>query len=187
MHDTSKAKIDPVLKSFQTCAEQAGAIVASRRDRLASLVPETTLAIKNDFHRWIFAVYDLAWSFVPERPLRPEYQRLSWSATTEPKRGPRDAPLRSNRYIPLGAFNRWMERDETLLYDEEYLRSLPWSDVRARLIADSLVEPDFLEAPYRSWQERLPEYFSSRFHDIALASIKALDRILKRIDEPESM
>ncbi len=179
--DYSKASIDPHLKTFLRCAEQAGALVASAGDRVGSLVTAATVAVKNDFHRWIFAVYDMAWGNAPDGPLRPRYQRLAWHAPPAP-RNPPDAPLRAMRYIPLDGFNAYLERDESILYDREHIRSVPWSEVRARLAPNYAVAPDHLEVPYRSWQEKLPEYYASDLDDIVRASVQAVDLLSARLE-----
>ena len=156
----SKASIDPFLKSFTACAERAGTLLASAGERLAGVVPPSTFAVKNPLHRWIFAVHDVAWTTAP------------------------DTPLRAVRYIPVEGFNNFMGRDESILYDLDHLRSVPWSRVKPRLDPNNWGSADHLEAPYLGWQEKLPEYYASRLDDIAHASELAIGWVMHRLGGP---
>lgn len=152
-----KKEINPLLDAFKRNATLAGELVASARDRLAPVLPAATLATKNDHHRWIFTMYDVAW------------------------RAPLDSPGAAMRYIPMHGLNAFMKTDESVLYDLDYLRSTPWSEVEARLDKNGWGRYSHFEECYSAWQTELPEYYASRLDDVAFASDKAIDWLVERL------
>jgi len=152
-----KREVTPLLDAFKRCATEAGEIVASVKDRLASVLPAETLATKDSFHRWIFTVYDVAW------------------------RAPADSPRVATKYIPIEGFGPFMTTDESVLYDPTYIRSTPWSEVERRLDKNGWGTFSHFEASYVSWGEKLPEYFASRIDDIVEASDWTIDWLLSQL------
>jgi hypothetical protein len=75
---------------------------------LVSTFPAETLATKDNFHRWIFTVYDVAW------------------------RMPSGSPQGATRYIPVMGFGPFMTTDESVVYNLDHIRSTPWSEVRRK-------------------------------------------------------
>ena len=183
--DYSKASLDPLLKAFHRSAEQAGALVAAAKGRLGSLVSAATLAVENDFHRWVFAVYDAAWGNSPNPRLHADRTPRAFYASTASREAP-DAPLGAVRYIPVGEFNPFLERDETIRYDSDHIRSIPWSQVQERLTRESAFAEGVLEVLYHSWQVELPEYFASGLRDIIRASTQTIQLLRQRLGPPVS-
>lgn len=147
----SKRELRPVLDAFKRCAKEAGVLVASVKDRLASALPAETLLVKDSFHRWIFTVYDVAWS------------------------APAGSPKAATRYIPMMGFGPFMTTDESILYDLDHIRSTPWSEVERRLDKNGWGYYSHFKESYASWGEKLPEYFASRINDIVQASDATID------------
>jgi hypothetical protein len=151
-----KREVKPLLDAFKNCATRAGALVTRINDRLSADLAAETLAAKQDLHRWIFTVYDIAWA------------------------KPSGSPLVATRYIPVQGLDAAMRTDESVRYDIEHLRSTPWSRVKRRL--DRWGGPVNLKDAYASWREKLPEYYASRIDDIVQASDWAIDWLVKRLE-----
>jgi hypothetical protein len=154
-----KRELKPLLDAFKKCATQAGALIASAKERLACELPAETLATKQDLHRWIFAVYDIAW------------------------RQPPGSPLRATRYIPVQGLDAGMQTDESILYDIEHLRATPWTAVERRLDPNRWGSAVNFKEPYASWGVELPEYYASRIDDIAQSSDWAIDWLVERLQK----
>jgi hypothetical protein len=154
----SRKTLDPLLKAFTECAEQLGALTASAKP-LASLFPQATMAVKNNMHRWVFSIFEVAWKNPPE------------------------SPLSAIKYIPLQGFDSHMKRDESIFYDLDHIRSIPWSQIKLHLDPNQcqVGRFDHFESHYLSWQEKLPEYYASRLNDIVRASDLAIDWVIQRL------
>jgi len=153
-----KRELKPLLDAFKECATEAGTLVASVQERLASQLPAQTLAAKQDLHRWIFTVYDIAW------------------------RQPSGSPLRATRYIPVQGLDAGMQTDESILYDLEHLRATPWSAVERRLDPNGWGSVVNFKEPYASWNVELPEYYGSRIDNIVQSSDWAIDWLVKHLE-----
>lgn len=154
-----KPEVKPLLDAFKQCASAAGALVASVKERLAPALPAATLAAKQDLHRWIFTVYDIAWG------------------------NPPGSPLAATRYIPLQGFDAGMRTDESMLYDLDHLRSTPWAAVERRLDPNRRGTAVHLKEAYESWGVELPEYYASRIDDIVRASDLAIDWLVEQLQQ----
>lgn len=155
----SKSELAPTLDGFKKCAIQAGALVGSIQGRLESVLPPQTLAAKNDLHRWIFTVYDVA-----------------WEATANSDRS-------ATKYIPVTGFDASMHTEESLLYDLKHLRTTRWKKVERRLDPKRHGEYSHLKDCYASWSKELPEYYGSRLDDVIQASDWAIDWLLKKLHD----
>jgi hypothetical protein len=153
----SKRKAAPALDPFKQCAAQAGELVGRAKEHLAAALPEETLAAKDDLHRWIYTVFDLAWKKPPE------------------------SPLSAVRYIPVQAMDQFMRTDESIVYDLDSIRAMPWTDVVRRLDPNNRGWLDNLAGPYASWREQLPQYYASRIDDMVEASDWTIDWLIGKL------
>jgi hypothetical protein len=152
-----KNQVKLVLDAFKQCAKDAGTLLASVREQLASVLPAETLAARSPLHRWIFTLYDAAWN------------------------APSDSPQAATKYIPLQKLNQFMRTDESVLYDPDYLRSTPWSEVERRLDPDGRGDYAHYKDYYASWCKELPEYYASRIDDVVQASVWTIDWIVNEL------
>lgn len=153
-----KSEIKPLMDAFKRCVGEAGALVAAARERLAPVLPAETLAAKQDLHRWIFTVFDIAW------------------------RKPDGSPLAATRYIPVEGFDAGMGTNESILYDLDYIRSTPWPELDRRMDRNRWGTFAHLKEPYAAWGVELPEYYASRIDDIVRASDWAIDWLVKQLE-----
>lgn len=156
----AKSETKPHLDAIKKSATEAGALIALVRDRLASVLPAATLFAKNDLHRWIFTVYDIAW------------------------RNPPDSPLSATKYIPIEGMNEFLGTNERIVYDLERVRATPWSDVERGWEMHRRRDFAHFKEAYASWGETLPVYFASRIDDFVRASDLAIDWLAKQLESP---
>jgi hypothetical protein len=154
-----KSEVIRIHDAFKRCATQAGALVGSVQERLASVLPSETLATKNDLHRWIFTVYDVAWH------------------------APADSPRSATRYIPMTGFDPSMNTDESVIYDLDHIRSTPWRKVERRLDRNRWGSFSHFKQAYASWSEKLLEYYASRIDDIIQASRWSIDWLINQVSD----
>lgn len=152
-----KREVTPTLDAFKQCATEAGELVASAKEGLGPVLPAETLAAKNDLHRWIFTVYDVAWQAPP------------------------GSPRAATRYIPMIGLDGFMSTDESVIYDLDYLRSTPWSEVERRFDKNGRGNFSHFAGPYASWSTELPQYYASRIDDIVQASDWTIDWLVKEL------
>jgi hypothetical protein len=152
-----KSEVKPLLESLTQSAARAGALVANVPEQLAGRLSAATLAAKQDLHRWIFTVYDIAWG------------------------KPSGSRLKATRYIPVQGLDESMRTDESVIYDLARIRSTPWSKVERRLDPNGWGDFVHLKEPYASWSVELPQYYASRIDDIVQASDWAIDFLVKEL------
>jgi hypothetical protein len=154
-----KREVKPLLDAIKQCAAQAGALVASASEQFTSILPAETLAAKQDLHRWIFTVYDIAWKKPP------------------------GSPLSATRYIPVQGLDAGMQTEESILYDLDHIRSTPWSTLEQRLDKNRWGSFAHFKEPYAAWGVELPMCYASRIDDIAQSSDWAIDWLVKQLAE----